>query len=178
MAVFLAADLEAIPGTKPSSGGSPTPPSAAPSEHLETMAPVPPSTGSASVVAEAGPTSTASAFTAPAFVASAPAAPAVTTSALTASAATAPAFTFAPEQVGSVALNSSASSVTAMDSQFFSFGASDWTYGGSSNVIENWGQNADVVGPAVFHFVEAANWSAPDNDSGSWLTDWLYDLFA
>src|SRR5262245_58054029 len=171
MAVFLAADLEAIPGTKPSSGGSPTPPSATPSEHLEAV-PVASSTGSASVAVE-------TAFTAPAFVASAPAAaPAVTTSAFTASAATAPAFTFAPEQAGSVALNNSASSVTAMDSQFFSFGASDWTYGGSSNVIENWGQNADVVGPAVFHFVEAANWSTPDSDSGSWFTDWLYDLFA
>jgi hypothetical protein len=126
---------------------------------------------------------------APAFTASAPAAPAVTASAFTASAVTAPAFTasaptaaaftFAPEQVGSVAMNSpaSGSSVAAMDSQFFSFGASAFSYTGSSDVIENWGQNADGVGPAVFHFVEAANWSASDSDSGgSWFTDWLYDL--
>jgi hypothetical protein len=193
MTVFLAADLEAIPGTKPSSGGSSTPTSAS-GEHLETWAPVPPSTGSASasVVAETGPAVTASAFTAPAFVESAPAAPAVTVStftapafaasavtapAFTASGPSAPAFSFGPEQVGTVALNSSASSVAAMDPQFFSFGASAFSYGGSSDVIENWGQNE--VGPAVFHFVESANWSTAESDSGgSWFTDWLYDLLA
>ena len=64
--------------------------------------------------------------------------------------------------------------VAALDPQFFAFTPPNWTYAGSSEVFETYGQNADVVEPPAFHFAEAQNWAPPAYDSGAWSADPVY----